>query len=137
MTGTKKSVKWSSSKSSVASVNAKGKVTAKKAGTATITAKVGGKKYTCKITVKPKFKKVCLYGYSNGGFYFWVHSVKGGRMTVSIHMPYMTRKKMKANINADGKTATAKFKCKNGRTHKLTMKASADGNKVKVIVKNF
>ncbi|MCI9491048.1 Ig-like domain-containing protein [Lachnospiraceae bacterium 48-42] len=126
-------ITWRSSNNKIASVSAKGTVKTKRIGAVTITASYGGKKYTCKITVKPKFKKVCLYGYSNGGFYFWVHSVKGGRMTVSIHMPYMTRKKMKANINADGKTATAKFKCKNGRTHKLTMKASADGNKVKVI----
>lgn len=50
--GTKKKVKWSSSKKSVAKVSSKGKVTAKKAGKATITAKVGKKKYKCKITVK-------------------------------------------------------------------------------------
>lgn len=46
-----KKVKWSSSKKSVATVNSKGKVTAKKKGTATITAKVGKKKYKCKVTV--------------------------------------------------------------------------------------
>jgi len=33
-------------------VNSKGKVTAKKKGTAKISAKVGGKTYKCKITVK-------------------------------------------------------------------------------------
>lgn len=49
---TTKKVKWSSSKKSVASVK-KGVVTAKKAGTCVITAKVSGKKYKCKITVKP------------------------------------------------------------------------------------
>lgn len=49
--GTKKKVKWSSSKKKVASVNAKGKVTAKSKGKAVITAKVGAKKYRCKITV--------------------------------------------------------------------------------------
>ena len=54
--GTKKKVKWSSSKKSVATVNPKGKVTAKKKGTATITAKVGKKKYKCKVTVKMKSK---------------------------------------------------------------------------------
>lgn len=50
--GTKKKAKWSSSKKSVASVTSKGKVTAKKAGSATITAKIGKKKYKCKVTVK-------------------------------------------------------------------------------------
>lgn len=50
ITGTKSKVKWSTSKSSVATVK-DGVVTAKKAGTATITAKVGSKKYTCKVTV--------------------------------------------------------------------------------------
>lgn len=54
--GTKKKVKWSSSKKSVASVSSKGVVTAKKKGTATITAKVGNKKYTCKVTVKDNKK---------------------------------------------------------------------------------
>lgn len=51
MKGTSASVTWSSSKKSVATVNAKGKVTAKKKGTATITAKSGGKSYKCKIKV--------------------------------------------------------------------------------------
>lgn len=49
-----KKVKWSSSNKKVASVNKSGKVTAKKKGTAKITAKVGKKKYTCKVTVKAK-----------------------------------------------------------------------------------
>lgn len=49
--GTSKKAKWTSSKKSVATVNSKGKVTAKGKGTATITAKVGSKKYTCKVKV--------------------------------------------------------------------------------------
>lgn len=47
----KKKVKWSTSNKKVATVS-NGKITAKGAGKATITAKVGSKKYTCKITVK-------------------------------------------------------------------------------------
>ena len=54
--GTKKKPKWSSSKKSVATVSSKGKVVAKKAGSATITAKIGKKKYKCKVTVKNKKK---------------------------------------------------------------------------------
>ncbi|MCH5268591.1 MAG: Ig-like domain-containing protein [Lachnospiraceae bacterium] len=48
----KKKVKWSSNKKSVATVSSKGKVKAKKAGKAVITAKVGSKKLKCNVTVK-------------------------------------------------------------------------------------
>lgn len=59
-TKTKKKVKWSSSDTDVVSVKKSGKngasVTLKgiKAGTAEVTAVYGGKKYTCKVTVRPK-----------------------------------------------------------------------------------
>lgn len=48
----KKKAKWSSNNKSVATVSSKGKVKAKKAGKAVITAKVGSKKLKCKVTVK-------------------------------------------------------------------------------------
>ena len=50
----KKKITWSSSKKKIASVTKKGVVTARKAGKANITAKVSGKKYVCKVTVKKK-----------------------------------------------------------------------------------
>ena len=52
--GTNKKVTWSSSNKSIATVSRSGKVKAKKVGTVTITAKVSGKKYKCKVTVKYK-----------------------------------------------------------------------------------
>lgn len=50
-------VKWSSSKKKIATVTKKGVVTAKKKGTAKITAKAGKKKLVCSIKVKPKEEK--------------------------------------------------------------------------------
>lgn len=52
--GTKKKVKWSSTKKKVATVSKKGVINAKKKGTAKIVAKIGKKKYVCKVTVKAK-----------------------------------------------------------------------------------
>lgn len=56
--GTKKKANWSSSKKSVATVTSKGKVAARKKGATVITAKIGTKKYSCKVTVEaPKMSK--------------------------------------------------------------------------------
>lgn len=50
-------IKWSSTKKSIATVSKKGVVKAKKKGTAYIVAKVGKKKYRCKVAVKKKGTK--------------------------------------------------------------------------------
>ncbi|MCD7955322.1 MAG: Ig-like domain-containing protein [Lachnospiraceae bacterium] len=51
ISGTTETVTWKSSNKKVATVSKTGKITAKKAGTATITATVLGKKYKCVVTV--------------------------------------------------------------------------------------
>ena len=95
----KKKIKWSSSNKKVATVNNKGKVKGKKAGRTTITAKVGKKKYKCKVLVKRKkkntisevsikdrIKKACItYGKVSSnmsGTYYYLD-----RSTVSDNMP--------------------------------------------------
>lgn len=52
-----KRIKWKSSKKKVVTVTKTGKIKARKAGKATITAKVGKKKLKCKVVVKRKHKK--------------------------------------------------------------------------------
>ena len=80
VTGTKKAVTWSTADKKIATVK-KGIVTAKKAGTVKIRAKVAGKTLTCKVTVKPaliasiksativagKYKKATLKLYAADG----------------------------------------------------------------------
>lgn len=86
VTGTKKKVKWSSSKKSVATVK-NGVVNAKKTGTTYITAKIGKKKYKCKVTVKSKKyinnKVVSIYNWAceyiwDKGFCDIYHYVEDG-----------------------------------------------------------
>lgn len=68
--GKKKKTVWKSSNTAVATVNQSGKVTAKKAGKATITAEANGKKAKCTIKVKaPNYAKQGIYEktYGNNG----------------------------------------------------------------------
>lgn len=59
VTGLSGKVTWKSSKTSVAKVNSKGKITAVKAGKATIKATIKGKTAECVVTVKkPDYKKL-------------------------------------------------------------------------------
>ncbi len=64
VSGTTGKVTWSSSNKAVAQVSSKGVVQANKAGTAVITAKVGGRKLTCKITVKSNVFKTSKTPYN-------------------------------------------------------------------------
>ena len=50
--GTTKKARWYVSNTSVAVVSKNGKITAKNKGTAVVTAQIGTKKYTCRVTVK-------------------------------------------------------------------------------------
>ena len=91
---TNKAVTWKSSNTKVATVNSRGKVTAKSPGTATITctAKDGsGKKATCKITVR-KYTEIeeyvsRLYTRALGreaepaGMKYWVQEIRSKRRT--------------------------------------------------------
>lgn len=52
VSGTKKAVRWSSSNKKIVVVSKKGKITAKKAGTATVYAKVAKKTLKCKVSVR-------------------------------------------------------------------------------------
>lgn len=52
ISGTKKKAKWTSNQKKIATVTKAGKVTAKKSGTAYITAQIGKQKFKCKVSVR-------------------------------------------------------------------------------------
>ncbi len=124
--GNKKKIKWSTSDKKIAIVNSKGKVTGKKAGTCTITAKIGSKKYKCKVTVKNPIKlnktKVTL----NKGKTYTL-KVSGTKKKVI----WSSSNKKVAIVNSKGKV-TAKKK----GTATITAKADGLSVKSKVTVKN-
>lgn len=57
LAGTKRAVNWKSTATRIATVSKSGKIVAKKKGTVYIYAKVGKKKYLCKVTVKENQKQ--------------------------------------------------------------------------------
>ena len=54
---TKKKITWKSIKSKLATISKKGKLVAKRKGYTTITARIGKKKFTCKVKVTARIKK--------------------------------------------------------------------------------
>ena len=100
--GTKKKVKWSTSNKKVATVNSKGKVTAKKKGTATITAKVGSKKYKCKITVETPSISKSKISLEKGNTY--TLKVKNTKRTIK----WSSSNKSIATVNSKGKVTAKK-----------------------------
>lgn len=129
-------ITFKSSDPRIVKVSKKGKVSPKSIGKATITIKSTGnniyKTATLKIavTVKSNFKKSRWIAYTNGGFYFKIHKVTGKKMGFSFHMPNMDLKNKTASIKADGKTATAKIKCPDGKVHALKIVISKNAIKV-------
>lgn len=86
---TKKKVKWKSNKKSVATVTKKGVVRARSAGSAKITAKVAGKKLTCKITVKAVTngkgtKSSPKSAYKTTTFHYYEEGKKKGKFSIKL-----------------------------------------------------
>lgn len=133
--GKKKTATFKSSNTKVATVGkTSGKVTAKKAGKATITATYGGKKVKCKITVKAKFVKVTSVSVSPKTVSLAVGKTKTIKTTVkpskaSIKkVTYATSNKSVATVSSTGKITAKK-----AGTAKVTVTAT-DGTKKKATV---
>lgn len=77
--GTKKKVKWSTNNKKVATVTQKGKVTGKKVGTAKIVARIGKKKYVCKIQVVKSVNNIPVVLNKDNCQYY----VRDGEVTIT------------------------------------------------------
>ena len=127
-TGLTGKVTYTSSNKAIAAVSKNGKVTAKKAGTATITVKCGSYKVTCKITVKkPSVKAVASVKTVFVGGTSQIKVTKAG---VSGKVTYTSSNKSVAAVSKTGKvtakkpgTATITVKCGSYKTTcKITVK---------------
>lgn len=104
VTGTGRKVTFTSSNKSVAAVNSQGKVTARKEGTAAITAKVGNKRLACRVTVKkenPKLSKRRITIY------------RGGTTTIKVtgtsrKVKFASSNKSVATVSSRGKVTARK-----------------------------
>lgn len=100
---TTRTVTWSSSNASVASVSSAGKVTAVSAGTAKIYASIGGVKFVCDVTVKNtptsadymlKLKETIQKSskVNKDGYHYIYRGAKSGTATYKYYVVYMKDK---------------------------------------------
>ena len=131
--GTNKLVNWSSNQSSVASVTSKGKVTAKKSGKAVIVAKIGSKKYKCKITVRQtelSSKSITLVYGKSSALTLKYPQKKVAWFSSNTKIAYADGKKVHARAvgeavitaKCNGKSYSCKIKVVSGETEKLVEK---------------
>lgn len=164
---TNKAVTWSTSDKNVATVSSSGKVTAKAAGTVTITCRAkdgSGKKATCKITVYTNTEAYVARIYTKAlgraaepaGLKYWVGEIKAKRKTpvevaeLFFFAPEFTNKKL--NNTAYVKVLYRTFmgreadqgglnywigRLNKGESRKSVLKAFAGCPEFKQIVKSF
>ena len=130
LSGTSQKVKWSTSKKSVATVNSKGKVTAKKSGTATITAKLGKKSYKYKVTVKNIDVLAKTLTIKNAGC-IDAFACKGSLKATSSN-PSVAKVKVTSGMLFGGSIYVYGYKT---GTAVITLTNTYDSDKVKVTVK--
>ncbi len=118
--------KWSSSKKSIATVSSNGVVTAKGKGTATITLKIGSKKYKCKVKVEAptlSVSKTTIIEQSNSTFKISGTSKKVTWKTANSKIATVNSKglvtgKKPGTVNitgvVDGRNFTYKITVRNG-----------------------
>lgn len=116
--GGTKNVKWKSSATSVATVSSSGKVTAKKPGTATITATVDGLKLTCKVKVKAPTLNVSKKSLVE-------------RQTYTLKVNGSTGKKVWKSSNTSVATVSSSGKITAKKTGKATISVKVNGKTLK------
>ncbi len=115
---------WSSNKPKVASVDANGKVTAKKPGTAIISVKTGGKTLTCRVTVR----KVFTASSSN------ISVSKGKKKTVTV----TCSKKLKLKyVIKNKKIVSCAWKKMKGNNYKLIIRGKKKGKTSITLTNSF
>lgn len=142
-----KKVSWRSSNNSVISVDANGKVTAKKAGKATVTVRTadGGKEASCKITVTSvKAKKISLNKKSKtiykGKTYQLKSSLKPSNATDKV--VWTSSNKKAATVSRNGlvkakKAGTATITAKISGKKKITCRITVKEVKAKKVKMNL
>ena len=141
-------ITWKSSKKSVVTVSATGRLTAKKKGTAMVTARAGGKTYRCKVTVKQPVTGIRLnqksIAISAGKTYTLKATVKPTNANLRT-VTWTSSDKTVATVTTKGKlkavssgtaviTATAKDGSGKKATCKILVKAPAQPKADKTII---
>ena len=128
---TNRKLTWISDKPKTVAVSKSGKVTAKKAGKATITAKADGKTAKCTITVKAAPKKISLNAKKKTlkkGKSFQIKVKLLPKKTASNKITYTSSKRKVASVSSKGKIKALKkgkavitVKTFNGKKAKITI----------------